>query len=117
MRSTLVVIGAVVVVLSGCDHRDADYSISDPTTSTGSLITSPAAPERGPIPPDANAAAPGTNASLAFAENSGERSLSKDDPPADQKVANAAQDVAAKAPDTAAADAAKLKVYEEYAQG
>jgi hypothetical protein len=124
MRSKLIAIAAVVLVLGGCDRRDPDHATSDATTSTGavtSFITPPAEPERGPIPPDANAAAPGTNASLAFAENSGEKPLklpsSEGGTPQDLHVALAAQQAAAKAPDTAAADAAKRRVYEEYAEG
>lgn len=124
MREKLTVLAAVVVLLGGCDGPDADHAMSDRTTSTGavtSFITPPAAPERGPIPPDANTAAPGTDASLAFAASSGEKPVkvppSEGGAPEDQHVAVAAQEAAAKAPDTAAADAAKRKVYEEYAEG
>ena len=124
MRAKLCVIAVAALVSGGCNRPDTDQATAGRMTSTGvvtSSVTPPAAPERGPIPPDANAVAPGTNASLAFAESSGEKPLkvppSNGGGPEDQHVTIAAQDAAAKAPDTAAADAAKRKVYAEFTEG
>jgi hypothetical protein len=120
MRAKLTVIAAMVLVVGGCNRPDGGQATSDSTASATSSVTPLAAPERGPIPPDANTAAPGTDASLAFAASSSEKPLklppSEGGTPEDQHAAVAAQEAAAQAPDTAAADAAKRKVYEEYAE-
>ena len=129
MNSKLIVI-AVALVAGGC-NRPAELTTPDQTTSLlqpkesvqPSLLAPPAPAERGPIPPDANAAAPGTNASLAFtdsANNAAEAAKlqpSNDNSPEAQRIAVAEEEAAARAPDTAAADAAKLRAHEEYAGG
>jgi len=128
MRSKLFLIAAVALAAGGC-NRPPDVAAPDRTSSllqpkesveSTALSTPPAPPERGPIPPDANAAAPGTDASLAFANNGAEAAKalpSNDNSPGGQHLAVAAEEAAAQAPDTAAADEAKHKAYEEYAGG
>jgi len=126
MDSKLIVI-AVALVAGGC-NRPAELTTPDQTTSLqepkesvqSTLLAPPAPAERGPIPPDANAAAPGTNASLAFTNSAAEAAklpLSNDNSPEAQRIAVAEEEAAARAPDTAAADAAKLRAHEEYAGG
>ena len=107
--------------LSACNRPDTDRTTSiprgidpastlqDPTAGR----SAPAAPlERGPIPPNANAAAPGTDATTAFAK---EPDLKDPAPPKEtgasaeeQQLSSRALDAAVKEPDTASADAAKL---------
>jgi hypothetical protein len=121
----------LALALGGCNrpNTDADHPNADYTTSLLSRmsaidierVTTPAAPpERGPIPPDANAADPATNASLAFANSSGEMSPvpapGSDNTPEGEHLAALADDAAARAPDTAAGDEAKRKVYEDASQ-
>jgi RND superfamily putative drug exporter len=78
-------------------------------------VTVPPAPaERGPIPPNANAADPATNASLAFASGISSPPT-PDNSPDGEHAAVMAEEAAARAPDTAAADEAKRKIYAEYA--
>jgi len=103
-------------MLSACGQRDTSRtsSVTPSFQANASDALPPAPPERGPIPPNANAAAPGTNASEAFAKEQPEpapKQAPKDG--ADQHLYVEAQDAAAKAPDTASADAAKREVLKE----
>ena len=118
----LVLIG-MTFGLTACNRPDSDRTTSiprgiapastlqDPTAGPGA----PAAPpERGPIPPNANAAAPGTDATAAFAK---EPDLKDPAPPKEtgasveeQHLSAQALDAAVKEPDTASADAAKKAV-------
>ena len=111
------------LALAACNPPDpnrttkAPPAVDHPTAVMQPLVTpsAPAAPTAmGPIPPSANHAAPGTNAELAFAqeENITPAPPAKAKPiaPVTQEVAVNAQEAAAKAPDTAAADAAKDEV-------
>ena len=119
-------IATLALGVVACDRARTDTSASaDPSTSVVSqldqsvgarpVIVPPAPPERGPIPPNANAAAPGTDASLAFAGKTLEDLAlppEKGGLPGEQHVTVAAQDAAAKVPDTTSADAAKREVRE-----
>ena len=63
MKSKLILMAAVALAVGGCDRHDADTQ-SQYTHLTGTetaLITQPVIPDRAPAPPDANAAAPGTD--------------------------------------------------------
>ena len=116
MKTKLILIAAVTLALGGCNRPDADTQ-SQYTHLTGTetaLITPPATPDRGPIPPDANTAAPGTDASVAFAANS-DMAPSRGGVSIEQHAEVAAQDAAAKAPDTATADKEKRRVEETFA--
>ena len=75
--STAFVLAGVTLALAACNNPDQNRTtstprgVTSPTALTEPLVTrsAPAAPaERGPIPPNANAQAPGTNASVAFAQ-------------------------------------------------
>jgi hypothetical protein len=118
----LVLIG-MTFGLTACNRPDTDRTTSIPRgvaaaatvqDPTAGLGAPPAPPERGPIPPNANAAAPGTDATAAFAK---EPDL-KDPVPAkdtgasadEQQLSSRALDAAVKEPDTASADAAKKAV-------
>src|SRR5438132_6272827 len=112
--SITLAIAGVTLALSGCNSADTDRTTSmprgvDPTKvvqQTPSGLSAPAAPaERGPIPPNANAAAPGTNAAQVFANQP-----AKGDAASTQDVPSQAQEAAARAADTASADAAKKEV-------
>ena len=115
---------AMVVAMGGCSRHDAGLMTSVPYRAGQSaevpppyvtLRAAPAPPERGPIPQNANAAAPGTHASQAFANNpppNAKLPPSKGGSPEDQATNVAAQEAAAKAPDTASGDAAKREVKE-----
>ena len=123
MRTNLILIAAVAVALGGCNRYDAD-SQPQHTHLSGEVldrVTTPAAPDRGPVLPDANTAAPGTDASIAFAAKpdagSDRAAPSNVNPANEQHVAVAAQDAAAKAPDTATADAEKRRVEDAFANG
>ena len=90
---------------------DSATTLQDPTAGRGAP---PAPPERGPIPSNANAAAPGTDATAAFAK---EPELKDPTPPKEtgasaeeQQISSRALDAAVKEPDTASADAAKKAV-------
>src|SRR5215472_9817272 len=117
MRSqSLIVLAAVALMLSACGQRDTSHtsSVNPSFQANASDALPPAPPERGPIPPNANAAAPGTNASEAFANEHLEPLPSqplKNGP--DQGLFVEAQEAAAQAPDTASADAAKREVLQE----
>jgi hypothetical protein len=115
-----IILVAVVLVLGACGQRDTNHTSSaNPAfQANASDALPPAPPERGPIPPNANAAAPGTNASEAFAKEQLEpapKQAPKDG--ADQHLYVEAQDADAKAPDTASADAAKREVLKEGSEG
>jgi len=116
MKSSIVIAIAAIALLSACGQRDTSHASSfNPAFKVdASEELPPAPPERGPIPPNANAAAPGTNASEAFANEQLEaapKQAPKDGP--DQHLYVESQDAAAKAPDTASADAAKREVLKE----
>jgi hypothetical protein len=125
MRSTLIAMAALALALGGCNRPDVDHPKTDYTTSLLSrmsaaeidrLTVPPAPAQRGPIPPNANAADPATNASLAFPNGAGKTPVpTPDNSPDGEHAAVMAEEAAARAPDTAAADEAKRKIYEEYA--
>ena len=121
--STVLMLAAVTLTLAACNRPDTNRTPStpggmiNPTTLMEPPVTlsAPAAPaERGPIPPNANDAAPGTDASIAFAGTQARAQAklppSKGGAPDAQARQVEAQDAAAKAPDTASADAAKVAV-------
>jgi hypothetical protein len=113
------------VVLAGCNRRDVDRTTSTPPGVSKSAevmppIVTPSAPPapamRGPVAENANAAAPGTDATAAFAAHppfAAKPPPGKGGPPQEQHVTIAAQEAAAKAPDTATADAAKKRVLQQ----
>ena len=125
MKTSMIALALVgmTFALTACNRPDTDRTTSiprgiapastlqDPTAGPGA----PAAPpERGPIPPNANAAAPGTDATAAFAK---EPNLKDPTPPKEtgasveeQQLSARALDAAVKEPDTASADAAKKAV-------
>jgi hypothetical protein len=112
MSSTTLALAALTIALSGCNSADTDRTTSLPrgvdsaavVQQTPSGLSAPPAPaERGPIPPNANAIAPGTNAAQALAN---QPSSAK----GDVEVSPQAQEAAAQAADTASADAAKKEV-------
>jgi len=120
MKSSIVIAIAAIALLSACGQRGTSHSSSvNPASKVDApdLIppaVPPAPPERGPTPPNANADAPGTNASEAFAHEHLDplaKQPLKNGP--DQHLYVEAQEAAAKAPDTASADAAKRKVLKE----
>jgi hypothetical protein len=117
---TVLAIAGVSLALTACNRPDANRTTSIPagvhaaTTVTAPIVTPSAPPapaERGPIPANANAEAPGTNASVAFAESAqgtgAKLPPSKGGAPEDQATHVKAQNDAARAADTAAGDAAK----------
>jgi|ERR1051326_7242916 hypothetical protein len=116
MKPSIVIGIAAIALVSACGQRVASHASSVNTAFKvdASYVAAPAPPERGPIPPNANAAAPGTNASEAFA-NEHLDPLPKQPPKngPDQHLYVEAQEAAAKAPDTASADAAKREVLKE----
>jgi len=110
MTPTTLAFAGLAIALSGCNSADTDRTTSLPrgvdsaalVHQTPSGLSAPPAPaERGPIPPNANAAAPGTNAALALAN---QPTPAKGDV---QDVTPQAQEAAARAADTASADVAK----------
>jgi hypothetical protein len=115
--TTLVTLAAVTLALTACNRTDTNRTTSVPpavnTTSVMQPLVTPSAPpasaDRGPVAASANAAAPGTNAALAFANEQGAKTAPAKATagPQQEAVAVNAQEAAAKAPDTAAADAAK----------
>ena len=132
MKTSIIALTLVgmTFALTACNRPDTDRTTSIPrgvdaaTTlqdPTAGLNAPPAPPERGPIPPNANAAAPGTDATVAFAK---EPDLKDPAPPKDtgasvdeEQLADKALDAAVKAPDTASADAAKKAVMAESTSG
>jgi hypothetical protein len=116
MKSSIVIGIAAIALVSACGQRDTSHASSVNTAFKvdASYVAPPAPPERGPIPPNANAAAPGTNASEEFANEQLDplpKQPVKNGP--DQHLYVEAQEAAAKAPDTASADAAKREVLKE----
>src|SRR5215469_3911558 len=117
MRSqSVIVLFSVALMLSACGQRDTSHtsSVNPAFRASASDALPPAPPERGPIPPNANAAAPGTNASEAFANEQLEPAPKQ--PPADgavQPLSVEAEDAAARARETPPADAAKREVVKE----
>jgi hypothetical protein len=118
--SNALVLAGVAAALAACNNPDPNRTTSVPSgvrnaTAIVAPITTPSAPpapaERTPVPANANVAAPGTNAALAFTapneQSPGSAPPSKGGAPTNQAQAVAAQQDAAQAPDTAAADAAK----------
>lgn len=116
----LLVLAGVSLALAACNNPDPNRTTSVPAgvqnpTAIVAPITTPSAPpappERTPVAPNANTMAPGTNATIAFAnaneQTSGPGQPSKGGVPQRQSQAVNAQEAAAKAPDTAAADKAK----------
>jgi hypothetical protein len=120
--STAFVFTGVALALAACNNADPDRTTSVPPgvkspTALVEPIVSPSAPPapamREPAPANANDAAPGTNASVAFANETlapATKQPSKDGAPAMQAAAVDAQEASAKAPTTAAADDAKKEV-------
>lgn len=119
-KSNLLVLAGVSLALAGCNNADPNRTTSVPAgvnnpTAVVAPITTPSAPpapaERTPIAPNANTMAPGTNATVAFAnpdeQLAGAALPSKGGAPQSQEKAVNAQQAAAKAPDTAEADKAK----------
>ena len=123
--STALVLGGVALALAGCNAPDRNRTtavppgVNNPTAITAP-ITTPSAPPapalRGPVPPNANTVAPGTDAMVAFASetpSSAKPLPSKGGAPEMQATAVQAQEAAAKAPETAAADTAKKDVVQQ----
>jgi hypothetical protein len=119
-----VALAGVALTLSACNRADENHTASIPietgsawTASIGGL-SAPAAPaERGAATSDVIAKAAGTETANAFAEAKPSQALPgpKGAAPDEQAVHVRAQEAAAKAPDTASADAAKKKVQSEEA--
>lgn len=114
--ANVIALAAVAMIVSACGQRDAAHTSSVNPSFWGNVsgVVPPAPPARGPIPPNANAAAPGTNASEAFAKEQLEplpKQPPKDGP--EQHLYVEAQEAAVKAPDTASADAAKREVLKQ----
>ena len=120
--STAFVFAGVALALAACNNADPNRTTSTPPgvkspTALVEPIVTPSAPPapalRGPAPANANDVAPGTDASVAFANETlppAVKQPSKDGPPQLQAAAVDAQEAAAKAADTAAADNAKKDV-------
>ena len=129
MRPTTIVVVAMSAALAACNQPDANRTTKAPPgvdnpTAVVQPLTTPSAPPapamRDPVAPSANTAAPGTNAAVAFAnEPTHAQPLppSKGGPSDAQARAVNAQEAAAKAPDTASADAAKAQVQSPGANG
>ena len=122
MRSKLIAVTALALALGGCHRPDVDHPKSDYTSSLLSRMSPaqidaatvpPASAERGPVPPNANAADPATDASLAFSNAANTSAPTPDTSPDGQHAAVMAEEAAARSPDTATADEAKRKIYEE----
>jgi hypothetical protein len=115
MKSSIVMAIAAIVLVSACGQRDTGHASSVNTAfKVDASYVPPAPPERGPIPANANAAAPGTDASEAFANERLDplpKQPLKSGP--DQHLYVEAQEAAAKAPDTVSADAAKREALKE----
>lgn len=118
--SNALVLAGVTLALAACNNPDPNRTTAAPPgvrnpTAVVEPITTPSAPpapaDRTPVAATANHAAPGTNAQVAFASPNEElapKALpSKGGAPQSQEQAVEAQKQAAKAADTAAADAAK----------
>jgi hypothetical protein len=109
---SLILMALCGAALAACSNSDRTTSIprgADYATVQGepSGFSAPPAPaERGPIPANAITVAPGTDASLAFA-NGAQANAIPEILPKDAHVAVRAEEAAARAPDTASGDAAK----------
>ena len=119
-KPNLLVLAGVSLALAACNNADPNRTTSVPAgvnspTAVVAPITTPSAPPapaaRTPVAPNANTMAPGTNATVAFAnpdeQLAGAALPSKGGAPQRQEIAVNAQEAAAKAPDTAEADKAK----------
>jgi len=119
-KSNLLVLAGVSLALAACNNADPNRTtsipagVNNPTAVVAPITTPSAAPapaERTPVAPNANTMAPGTNATVAFAnpneQLAGASLPSKGGAPQGQEIAVNAQEAAAKAPDTAEADKAK----------
>ncbi len=117
---------ATAGALGACNAPDANRTTKAPPgvnnpTSVTQPLTSPSAPPapamRDPVAPSANTAAPGTSAVVAFQQEADLKATTsapvKGTPPDSQALAVNAQEAAAKAPTTAAADQAKADVREQ----
>ncbi len=129
MKSIGAAVAVALCALAGCDrisHADRTTSIPSDANKTAVLrgvdrepsgLSAPPAPaERGPAPANAIDVAPGTDASAAFANDKGAGAPSTL-PSNDVALAVRAEEAAARAPDTAAADAAKKAVLAEGDRG
>jgi len=117
-RLTLMLVAAAAA-LGGCNAPDANRTtkapptVDKPTAVVEPLVSRSAPPapaERGPVPANSNAAAPGTDASVAFAGSPATPPAPKANSvssPTKSTGEVAAQRAADSAPDTASADAAK----------
>ncbi|MDQ2915898.1 MAG: hypothetical protein M3R40_01840 [Pseudomonadota bacterium] len=129
--STVFVLAGVTLALAACNRTDPNRTTSvpngvkDPLAITAPIV-SPSAPpapaERGPIPANANAAAPGTNASVAFADAAAGNAAvhlppSKEGAPASQAEVAKVQLGVAQASDTEKGDAAKKAAMSSGTQG
>ena len=120
--STSLITLAAAGALAACNAPDVNRTTKAPPgvnnpTAVMQPLTTPSAPPapamRDPIASSGNAAAPGTNATLAFQQESVQSATPaavKGAPPQSQTLAVDAQEAAAKAPTTAAADDAKADV-------
>ena len=123
--STALILAAVTAALAACNPPDANRTtkappgVNQPAAVMQSLV-SPSAPPapamRTPVAANANTMAPGTDAMVAFAHEpqsdiaSGAPKKSHPIARSIQANAVAAQEAVAKAPDTAAGDAAKKEI-------
>jgi len=118
-------LSCVTLALAACNNADNDRTTSVPRTVNPTVavqnaptgMTAPAAPkDLSPPPPNANDAAPGTDAEAAMAnqpklKNSSEKITGSS--AETQRVEVQAQDAAVRAPDTASADKAKQEVMDQ----
>ena len=124
--STALILAATTAALAACNAPDANRTtkappgVNQPTAVMQPLVTPSAPPApamRTPVAEGANTVAPGTDAMLAFANETDVQpgAAKKSHPIAVDAQARAvdAQEAAAKAPDTAQADAAKEKIQAE----
>jgi hypothetical protein len=128
-RTTTLMLVAATVALGACNAPDANRTtkappgVNNPTAVVEPLTSRsapPASPERGPVAQSGNTVAPGTNASVAFAQQQSAPTASTGAPPSATAAAATAvnaQEAAAKAADTASADAAKAQVKAEATGG
>jgi hypothetical protein len=114
--TTALTLAGVAIALAACNPADPNRTTStprgvkNPTALTEPIVTPsapPATAERGPIPANANAVAPGTDAAVALARDNSKASSGSPD------AGVKAQEAAAKAPDTASGDAAKAQMQGE----
>jgi hypothetical protein len=121
--STAVIVAATTAALAACNPPDANRTTNAPPgvnqpTAVMQPLVSPSAPPapamRTPVADSANTVAPGTDANVAFANDKdiapGAPKTSHPAASNAQTLAVEAQEAAAKAPDTAQADAAKDQI-------